>query len=214
MSAFVRSSSVSACRLVFAQGRAPVEIRVRLDWECVGGNRTTTCGKVGVTVAYTDPDAAQPSQARASHDYSDSFDHTQSQGMVLRIIDFQLPPALTQCGIGTMIWSRIHRALDAAGLLPMRLTGGLSSKDATVRQVDAAGRQVRQMAHGAFYPASVPNIARRNAFWQRMLDTADRRFDCDAAGFAGRFIDPAAHRSYHRPFDVLEIDAGVPGGLP
>ncbi|MEG2031861.1 MAG: hypothetical protein RR376_14555 [Janthinobacterium sp.] len=215
MSGFVSSSTVSACRLEFAQGRAPVEIRVALDWVTAGEQHTITTGTVRMRASYADPEAVHQPPSRLSYCYHDDFSDVQGQGLLLRITDFQLPPALTQCGIGTLIWSRIHRALDGAGLLPMQLRGGLSSTDATVRQVDAAGRQVRRMSHGGFYPASVPNIARRNAFWKRMLDTAGTRFDCDAAGvggFAGRFIDPAAHPSYRLPFDVVEIDAGMPDG--
>ena len=214
MSDIVKSSRVSACQLVFKQGRAAVDVRVQLDWECVSGSLMGTCGQVCVSVVYTDPEA--PLRARASHCYREKIFHTQGVGLVLHIIDFKLPSALMQCGIGTLIWSRIYRVLDDAGLLPMQLTGSLSGKDATVCHVNADGLQVWQDIEGRSELGTIPNTERRNAFWNRMLDTTNRRFDCDAAGrggFSGCFIDPAAHRSYQPAFTVVELGGVEPGGI-
>ncbi|RXV68832.1 hypothetical protein D1006_27310 [Burkholderia stabilis] len=105
----------------------------------------------------------------------------------MHVGDFMLPPELCCRGIGTLCWSEIHRTLPLPPGFSLVLAGSLSERDATI-----TGTILGKMR-------TIDNIARRNAFWRRMLDPANHAFMPDENGggyFRGRFVDPASHGSY------------------
>jgi len=192
--------NVSRYRLEFAAGRKPVDLLVEVT-EHRYQSPLTVSGRVMVEVHYWDPN---------EHPHERVFRYKEEFGivhdkLVLRIIDFILPPALGQCGIGTFIWSAIYRNLDSATASRLRLQGGLSSKDATVTQVDGVGRIARTYQDGISSRRTMPNTERRNRFWRRMLSQNERVFVCreDGGGhFDGWFVDPARDPSYGPGFVV------------
>ncbi|WP_174918765.1 hypothetical protein [Burkholderia lata] len=105
----------------------------------------------------------------------------------MHVGDFILPPELCRQGIGTLCWSEIRRTLPLPSSCPFFLSGGLSSNDATI-----TGKILGKVD-------TIDNIARRDAFWRRMLDPATLSFVSDDNGegsFRGLFVDPVAHHSY------------------
>ncbi len=113
---------------------------------------------------------------------------------------FSLPDALKRRGIGSWIWSAIHRHLPPEVQDRLILTGSLSSTDALVSRTDADGRPVM----GSEAPLLMNQVGIRNRFWGRMLLPSDLKQPvlwCDEKGngaFRGRFKDPLHARNEDR----------------
>lgn len=150
-----------------------------------------------VTIALTYPD---PTGAVRRHDQSQSWFENSHGELLMCVGRFSLPDALKRRGIGSWIWSGIHRHLPFELQNRLILTGSLSSTDALVPHTDADGRPVP----GPSGPRLMNQVALRNRFWRRMLLPTDREKPvlwCDAKGsgaFRGRFRDPCAQQAEGR----------------
>lgn len=113
---------------------------------------------------------------------------------------FSLPDALKRRGIGSWIWSMIHRHLPREIRDRLVLTGSLSSTDALVTRTNLHGRPMM----GPEGPVMMNQVALRNRFWGRMLSpvTEDKpALWCDKKGngaFRGQFQDPLPCPNTHQ----------------
>lgn len=145
-----------------------------------------------MTITTIYPDPLSPGTVRR-HAQSQSW-FKNSQGELLMCVGrFSLPDALKRQGIGSWIWSMIHRHLPETVRNRLILTGSLSSTDALVPRTDSDGKPVM----GSEGPELMNQVALRNRFWNRMLNpvTMDKpALWCDEQGngaFRGRFRTPA-----------------------
>jgi hypothetical protein len=188
------SRNVRIYELDFLEKRRPVNIRVEVAQSTESPLPGMSPTFVSVIVDYTNLRIMPPDVMR-THVAGYYLDVVER--LTLKVTGFILPPELTQCGIGTFIWSSIYKGLAPSIAGRLRLRGELSAKDATVSHVDASGHLVK----------GIPNIERRNNFWKRMLDANDHTFKFDKEGngkFEGRFVDPATNPSYSHAFNVIE----------
>ncbi|WP_137171349.1 hypothetical protein [Massilia sp. HP4] len=128
-----------AHELRFSSRRPPLLITVDVVERCDNGSGMATSGSIRVTVA-----AARPHPARDEplFVFKESFGSGRHEKLHLWLTDFRLPPSLSGCGVGTFIWSTIHRALLPSTAGRLRLLGGLSANDSDMAQVDVDGNPV------------------------------------------------------------------------
>lgn len=143
-------------------------------------------GRVSVELEYPETSCGSTAQAK-KFPFDGKWFPLDQRSFEMHVGDFILPPELCRQGIGTLCWSEIRRTLPLPSSCSFFLSGGLSNKDATI-----TGKILGTVA-------TIDNIARRDAFWRRMLDPATLTFRSDENGegsFRGLFVDPAAHPSY------------------
>jgi len=154
-------------------------------------------GRVTITLTYPDPSA---NDAVKRHAQSQSWFKNSHGELLMCVRRFSLPDTLKRRGIGSWIWSGIHRHLPAEVQEQLILTGSLSSTDAIVPQIDAEGRPLM----GAQGPLLMNQVALRNRFWSRMLQPTGGKKPvlwCNTEGngaFRGQFRDPHHDRACHR----------------
>lgn len=202
-------SSHHCYELTYAERRTPVTITIEVN--AYHDSHMGFSGIIRVDATFEDPNCLHDLRTLQSRSLLRAAISTPTEDVPqIRVEDFVLPNCLRQAGIGTFIWSAIFSALPRQISQSVRLSGSLSANDATTPKVGRDGLVVRQCnsLFSGFADVSIPNIARRNAFWLRMLADSDRVFACDAAGngrFEGFFIDPATHPSYQPTFTAHRI---------
>ncbi|ABB12919.1 hypothetical protein [Burkholderia lata] len=143
-------------------------------------------GRVTVELDYPETSGGSTTQVR-KFPFDGKWFPLDQRSFEMHVGDFILPPELCCQGIGTLCWSEIRRTLPLPSSFPFFLSGGLSDKDATITGKILGTKR------------TIDNIARRDAFWRRMLDPASPPFMSDQNGegsFRGLFVDPVAHSSY------------------
>jgi len=154
-------------------------------------------GRVTITLTYPDPSA---NGAVRRHAQSQSWFTNSRDELLMCVGRFSLPDALKRRGIGSWIWSGIHRHLPVEVQERLILTGSLSSTDALVPRTDAEGCPLM----GTQGPLLMNQVALRNRFWSRMLMPTDGKGPtlwCDTQGngaFRGQFRDPHHNRDCRR----------------
>ncbi|NMG29631.1 hypothetical protein [Aromatoleum evansii] len=203
-------SSIHRCyELSYAERRTPVTITIKVNAR--HDSHTRISGIICVDATFEDPNDQLDKRTLQSGTLLRAGISTPTEGVPhIRVEDFVLPRCLRQAGIGTFIWSAIFSALPRQISQSVRLSGSLSATDATTPKVGRDGLVFKECnpLYSGFADVSIPNIARRNAFWLRMLADSDRVFACDAGGsgrFEGFFIDPATHPSYQPVFAARRI---------
>lgn len=150
---------------------------------------SSTHGRVTITLTYP---AISANGTVKRHAQSQSWFENSQGDLLMCVGRFSLPDALKRRGIGTWIWSMIHRHLPAEVRNRLILTGSLSSTDSLVPKIDPDGRPVM----GPKGPIVMNQVALRNRFWSRMLfPVAEDKppLWCDEKGngaFRGQFKDP------------------------
>ncbi|WP_278650630.1 hypothetical protein [Burkholderia lata] len=143
-------------------------------------------GRVTVELDYPETSCGSTTQVR-KFPFDGKWFPLDQRSFEMHVGDFILPPELCCQGVGTLCWSEIRRTLPLPSSCPFFLSGGLSDKDATITGKILGTKR------------TIDNIARRDAFWRRMLDPASPPFMSDQNGegsFRGLFVDPVAHPSY------------------
>jgi len=143
-------------------------------------------GRVTVELEYPETSCRSTTQIK-KFPFDGKWFPLDQRSFEMHVGDFILPPELCRQGIGTLCWSEIRRTLPLPSSCPFFLSGGLSSNDATI-----TGKILGKVD-------TIDNIARRDAFWRRMLDPATLSFISDENGegsFRGLFVDPVTHHSY------------------
>lgn len=110
--------------------------------------------------------------------------NTLSSPPLLRVSDFLVPSQFRSCGIGTVAWSLLAKSSARLGI-SLRIRGSLSSVDCVSNESNV------HTAQGPLVP--VPNLARRNRLWQRIIAPQAAIFVCDTDGngfFEGDLVDP------------------------
>ncbi|BCS97057.1 hypothetical protein DSLASN_26890 [Desulfoluna limicola] len=151
-----------------------------------------SCSHGRVTITTTYPDPLSPGTVRR-HAQSQSWFKNNQGELLMCVGRFSLPDALKRRGIGSWIWSMIHRHLPEPVRNRLILKGSLSSTDAFVPKTDSEGRPVL----GSEGPELMNQVALRNRFWNRMLAPVTMgkpALWCDDKGngaFCGLFRNPA-----------------------
>lgn len=189
--------------LIFTPDTSPIELTAAHSWSEINGR--ILGGEISVQIDYEDINKRFPDKKEANFSYKDRYSISlESEIANLRVIDFKLPDCLRSRRIGTFAWSAMFNVLPIELRSKFRLSGSLSAVDATIWVTDSFGRLVYE--HGKF--AERDNVARRNAFWMRMLSGAENDINCDQngnGGFRGLFVDPCIHHSYKPLFAAYEI---------
>ena len=181
----------------------PKDIEIARLMTSVGGDILEGEGSISARFDYPDRRSILES-SRSTFTYSEKWRAGTDGKVELRVIDFVLPTRLRRRGVGTLCWSAIHSTLAEALATEILLRGSLSSVDGVMHdpRSNPDFLNLGQLEQ-------IPNVERRNRFWQRMLDPVDQHFECDEKGdgwFKGTFVDPAKHESFSSPVCLIPVD--------
>ena len=146
-------------------------------------------GRVTFTLTYPTLSGNGPVKCHAQ---SQSWFQNSAGERLMCVGRFSLPDVLKRQGIGTWLWSSLHRHLPDDISDTLILTGSLSSTDAWVPQINDRGCPVVE-ENG---PKWFNQVDLRNRFWSRMLSPIHPQSPtlwCDKKGngaFRGVFTDP------------------------